>query len=115
MTDHHPADALRRARTLLAEISDDALEAVAQLSDARNAVDEALDEQMARATLAGHSVRAVADRAGLAPNSIAPRLARTPSLRSYAQDNRVSAVGIERARYDTEQGRPAPAAPRRNP
>ena len=66
---------------------------------------------VARAALEGASFRSVASRAGLAPNSVAPRLARTAALSPYADPaGRVGSTGVERARYDAEQGRPAPAA-----
>ena len=65
-------------------VPDDPMQAVEQLSRAREAVDAALDEAMARAALEGASFRSVASRAGLAPNSVAPRLARTTALSPYA-------------------------------
>ena len=81
------------------------MQAVEQLSRARDAVDAALDEAMARAALEGASFRSVASRAGLAPNSVAPRLARTAALSPYADPaGRVGSAGVERARYDAEQG-----------
>jgi hypothetical protein len=99
------------ARVLLGAVPDDPMQAVEQLSRAREAVDAALDEAMARAALEGASFRSVATRAGLAANSVAPRLARTAALSPYADpDGRVGSAGVERARYDVEQGRPAPAA-----
>jgi hypothetical protein len=102
---------LQTARDLLASVPDDPMPAVEQLSRARAAVDAALDEAMARAALEGASFRSVASRAGLAANSVAPRLARTATLSAYADPaGRVSSAGVERARYDAEQGRPAPAA-----
>ena len=70
-------DAVQVARHLLADVPEDPMQAVEQLSRARDAVDAALDEAMARAALEGASFRSVASRAGLAPNSVAPRLART--------------------------------------
>ena len=102
---------LQAARDLLTSLPDDPMRAVEQLSRAREAVDAALDEAMARAALEGASFRSVASRAGLAPNSVAPRLARTTALSAYADPaGRVGSTGVERARYDAEQGRPAPAA-----
>jgi hypothetical protein len=99
------------ARNLLGAVPNDPMQAVEQLSRAREAVDAALDEAMARAALEGASFRSVATRAGLAANSVAPRLARTAALSPYADpDGRVGSAGVERARYDAEQGRPAPAA-----
>jgi hypothetical protein len=110
MSDEPPTP-IRTARDLLASVPDDPMQAVEQLSRARDAVDEALDEAMARAALDGASFRSVASRAGLAPNSVAPRLARTAALRPYADPaGRVGSAGVERARYDAEQGRPAPTS-----
>jgi hypothetical protein len=110
MTDD-PVSPLQSARDLLASVPDDPMQAVEQLSRAREAVDAALDEAMARAALEGASFRSVASRAGLAPNSVAPRLARTAALSPYADPaGRVGSTGVERARYDAEQGRPAPDA-----
>jgi hypothetical protein len=106
-----PDSPLDLARVLLGAVPDDPMQAVEQLSRAREAVDAALDEAMARAALEGASFRSVATRAGLAANSVAPRLARTAALSPYADpDGRVGSAGVERARYDAEQGRPAPAA-----
>ena len=94
-------DAIRVARDLLADIPDDPMQAVEQLSRIRDAVDAALDEAMARAALEGASFRSVASRAGLAPNSVAPRLARTAALSPYADlAGLVGSAGVERARYD---------------
>ena len=104
-----PKSPVEIARALLASVPQDPMQAVEQLSRARDAVDEALEEAMARAALEGASFRSVASRAGLAPNSVAPRLARTAALRAYADPaGRVSSAGVERALYDAEQGRPAP-------
>jgi hypothetical protein len=75
---------LQSARDLLASVPDDPMRAVELLSRVREAVDAALDEAMARAALEGASFRSVASRAGLAPNSVAPRLARTAALSPYA-------------------------------
>lgn len=86
-------------------------DAVRHLAAARSAVDAALNEAMAAATLTGSSLRAVADMAGVAPNSVAPRLARTTTLSGYSDpDGRVSAVGVHRARYDQQEGRQAPTS-----
>lgn len=104
-----PKSTVDTARELLTDVPEDPMQAVEQLSRARDAVDEALDEAMARAALEGASFRSVASRAGLAPNSVAPRLARTAALSPYADPaGRVGSSGVERARYDAEQGRPAP-------
>jgi len=89
---------------------------VRHLRAARDALDAALNEAMAHAALAGSSIRAVAGMADMAPNSVAPRLARTASLGGYGDpDGRVTAVGVQRARYDHQEGRQpsAPAEPLR--
>lgn len=87
-------------------------EAVAALAEARVQLDAALDEAMAQALLAGHSLRSVAADAGIAPNTVPPRVARTAALGSYrGPDDRVSAEGVTRARYDVEQGKHVTAAP----
>ncbi|WP_264029291.1 hypothetical protein [Cellulosimicrobium sp. SH8] len=84
-------------------------EAVEPLSRARALLDVALDEAMAEALLAGSSMRSVAEAAGVAPNTVPPRLARTPALAGYSgPDGRVSAEGVTRARYDRERGTPPP-------
>lgn len=87
-------------------------QAVEPLARARTLVDAALDEAMAEALLAGSSMRAVAQDAGVAPNTVPPRLGRTDSLRGYSgADGRVGADGVTRARYDRERGTPPPPAP----
>ncbi|KLN36703.1 hypothetical protein FB00_02275 [Cellulosimicrobium funkei] len=83
--------------------------AVEPLARARALLDVALDEAMAEALLAGSSMRSVAEAAGVAPNTVPPRLARTPALAGYSSpDGRVSAEGVTRARYDRERGTPPP-------
>lgn len=86
----------------------DAEGAVAELSTASRELEEALREAMASAVLDGASVRRVAEAAGLAPNSVPPRLARSKSLGPYADDGAVSAQGIAVARYEAaaRSGRP---------
>ncbi|MFP3714710.1 hypothetical protein [Puerhibacterium sp. TATVAM-FAB25] len=103
---------LDAARAALEEASRAAPgEAVGPLSRARGLLDAALDEAMAEALLAGASMRSVADEAGVAPNTVPPRLARTEALGAYAnREGRVSAEGVARARYDRERGTPPPAA-----
>ncbi|MFF2620315.1 hypothetical protein [Oerskovia jenensis] len=87
-------------------------EAVAALAEARVQLDAALDEAMAQALLAGRSLRAVAADAGVAPNTVPPRVARTAALGSYrGPDDRVTAEGVTRARYDVEQGKHVSATP----
>lgn len=78
--------------------------AVASLTQAREAIGAALDEAMALAvTSEGASVRQVASLAGIAPNSVSPRLARSTTLSGYAQQGRVDATGIALARADRHQ------------
>lgn len=108
----HPR--IAEALGLLADVPAAPLEAVETLGKVRRLVDEALNDAMAEATLEGSSLRSVAQRAGLSPNAVPPRLARTRSLGGYSDDEgRVGASSLERARYDSETGRPAPAAPMR--
>lgn len=77
------------------------------LTRARDAVQSALDEAMAQAvTREGASLRQVAALAGIAPNSVAPRLARSASLSAYSRDGRVDAQGIALARADHQDGEP---------
>lgn len=67
-----------------------------------------IDEAMAAAVLDdGGSLRAAGAAAGLSENAVGPRLARTVALAAYANpDGRVTAAGVERARYDRESGKP---------
>jgi hypothetical protein len=103
-------DTLAALRAELDEVEPTAPdEAVHHLSRARTLLDTALDEAMALATLSGASVRSVALTAGVAPNTVAPRLARTAALGAYQAAGRVGSAGIERARHDQEEGRYAPA------
>lgn len=111
-----------RARELLASVpaelsaETDLLKLISTLAEVRALIETALNEAMAEAALEGASIREVAGRAGLAPNSVPPRLARTEKLAPYAWDGTLTSSSIERARYDAESGRPAseaiPAAPR---
>jgi len=106
----HLRPRLDAARAALDEaIAAEPSEAVEQLSRARALLDVALDEAMAEALLAGSSMRSVAEAAGVAPNTVPPRIARTPALAGYSgPDGRVSAEGVTRARYDRERGTPPP-------
>lgn len=91
-------DALDAAQGLSA---DEALPLLREASDALTAL---LDESMARAVLEGqNSLRSAGARAGLSENAVGPRLARTRLLGAYAgETGRVTAAGVERARYDAE-------------
>ena len=46
-----------------------------------------------------------ASLAGLTENAVGPRLARTSLLAAYSDGDRVTRTGVERARYDLEEGR----------
>ena len=78
-------------------------QAVTSLTRALEAVTAARDEALAEAVAAGSSMRSVAELAGIAPNSVSNRLARSASLGPYAEGSRVTASGIARARHDTTQ------------
>lgn len=109
----HRRPRLDAARAALDEASSAAPGgAVEPLARARALLDVALDEAMAEALLAGSSMRSVAEEAGVAPNTVPPRLARTEALGGYTgPEGRVSAEGVTRARYDRERGTPPPPAP----
>ncbi|MGB7961418.1 MAG: hypothetical protein WCF12_00465 [Propionicimonas sp.] len=98
------AAAIRRA--LNAETDPERV--VAELSEAGRAVEDAVREAMAAAVLSGSSMRRVAEVAGLAPNSVPPRLARSRSLESFADDGTITAHGIAVARHQAaaDSGRP---------
>ena len=87
-------------------------DALPLLREAAERLTELLDGSMAHAVLEeGDSLRAVGQKAGLSENAVGPRLARTPALAAYANaDGRVTAAGVERARYDVETGTPRAAA-----
>ncbi|GAA3701879.1 hypothetical protein GCM10023081_42870 [Arthrobacter ginkgonis] len=100
---------IARAMALLDNLPESALDQVEVLGEVRELVDEALNESMARATLDGASIRAVALRAGLSPNAVPPRLGRTEPLQAYSNaDGRVVGSSLERARYDAELDRTPP-------
>jgi hypothetical protein len=99
-------DAVRRA--LDEAEARDLVEALASLREAADRLTDVLDESMAAAVLLGDaSLRATGARAGLTENAVGPRLARTRALGAYADERgRVTAAGVERARYDLESGVP---------
>ncbi|KRB77966.1 hypothetical protein ASE01_07250 [Nocardioides sp. Root190] len=85
------------------------LDSVGALPYLRHAADqlaELIDEAMATAVLSGQaSLRGAGAKAGLTENAVGPRLARTRSLAAYADERgRVTAAGVERAKYDLETG-----------
>jgi hypothetical protein len=99
-------------RAALAEaVGKDADEALPHLREAADRLTALIDESMAEALLTGKvSLRSAGAAAGLTENAVPPRLARTRTLGAYAnQDGRVTAAGIERAKYDHESGTPKPA------
>ena len=82
------------------------------LREAQDHLTAAIDEAMAAAVVVeGETLRSAGQLAGLSENAVGPRLARTSLLAAYQSDaGRVTASGVERARYDVEQGRHLPAA-----
>lgn len=103
-------DAVRRA---LDEAEQrDSVGALPYLREAADLLTELIDESMAAAVLSGQaSLRSAAQSAGMTENAVPPRLARTRTLGAYADERgRVTASGVERARYDLEKGVPAPAS-----
>ncbi|HEY7989132.1 MAG TPA: hypothetical protein VIE19_07935 [Lapillicoccus sp.] len=99
-------DAIREALAT-AEGSSEPAEALPQLRAAADRLTDLIDDTMARALVTGRtSLRSVGAGAGLSENAVGPRLARTPMLAPYANESgRVTASGVERARYDHETGR----------
>jgi hypothetical protein len=86
-------------------------EALPHLRAAQEHLTAAVDEAMAAAIVeSGSSIRTAGMLAGLSENAVGPRLARTSLLAAYGSESgRVTASGVERARYDLEQGRHRPA------
>ena len=104
--------ALDAAQDLLAK-GKDSVGALPYLREAADRLTELIDESMAAAVLTGQaSLRSAGAQAGLTENAVGPRLARTLKLAAYADDRgRVTAAGVERAKYDLESGVPRqPAA-----
>jgi hypothetical protein len=77
------------------------------LRTAQEHVTSAIDEAMAAVLVAeGGTIRTAGALAGLSENAVGPRLARTKLLAAYGSEaGRVTAAGVERARYDLEEGR----------
>src|SRR3954467_9761643 len=99
-------------RAALAEaVGKDADEALPHLREAADRLTALIDEAMAEALLQGKvSLRAAGGAAGRSAQAAPPRLARTQTLGAYAnEDGRVTAAGVERAKYDHESGTPKPA------
>ncbi len=91
----------------------DSVGALPYLREAADRLTDLIDESMAAAVLTGHaSLRSAGLQAGLTENAVGPRLARTRTLGAYADERgRVTASGVERAKYDLESGTPRqPAA-----
>jgi len=82
------------------------------LRSAQEHVTTAIDEAMAAVLVAeGGTIRTTGALAGLSENAVGPRLARTRLLAAYGSESgRVTAAGVERARYDLEEGRHRAAA-----
>lgn len=79
--------------------------ALPHLRAAQDHLTTAIDEAMAATILTdGATLRSAGELAGLSENAVGPRLARTKLLGAYG-DERVTAAGVERARYDLEEGR----------
>jgi hypothetical protein len=114
-----PADTEQALRTAI-EAARDALgrtdasaplEALPLLRAAQEHLTTAVDEAMAAVLVAeGGTIRTAGALAGLSENAVGPRLARTSLLGAYGSEGgRVTAAGVERARYDLEEGRHRPA------
>ena len=92
--------------------------ALPHLREAQDHLTRAIDEAMAATVLdEGSTIRTAGVLAGLSENAVGPRLARTTSLSAYAAPDggRVTASGVERARYDLEEGRHRLAEPDATP
>jgi len=94
-----------------AAVATSARDVLPLLSRAQEQLTYAIDEAMAAAVLEeGTSLRQAGHLANLSENAVGPRLARTARLMPYATaEGRVTRTSVERARYDAETGRPAPA------
>jgi hypothetical protein len=104
--------AIRDALENAAE-SPDPADALPHLRTAADRLTDLIDDTMARALVTGRSsLRSVGAGVGLSENAVGPRIARTPMLAPYANESgRVTASGVERARYDHETGRTPEAGP----
>jgi hypothetical protein len=89
-------------------------DALPHLRAAQDHLTAAIDEAMAAAVVTeGSTIRSAGALAGLSENAVGPRLARTTWLAAYTAPDagRVTASGVERARYDLEEGRHRVADP----
>jgi hypothetical protein len=105
--------AVEHARHALSAVDpDDPGTALPRLREAQELITAAIDEAMAAVVVDGETLRGAGAMAGLSENAVGPRLARTRTLAAYqSEDGRVTAAGVERARYDVEQGRHQPLPP----
>ncbi|MDF2145011.1 hypothetical protein [Knoellia sp. p5-6-4] len=117
------AEAVAAAEAELAQVDPEQPDAaLPHLRAAQEHLTAAVDEAMAAVIVeSGSSIRSAGMLAGLSENAVGPRLARTSLLAAYGSESgRVTASGVERARYDLEQGRhrtadPAEGAPANRP
>ena len=102
-------DAAIRAAVAALDAADPSAPATALplLREAQQHLTVAVDEAMAAVLVnEGGSIRTTGALAGLSENAVGPRLARTRLLAAYGSESgRVTAAGVERARYDLEEGR----------
>lgn len=100
-----------------AEQAADPAAALPHLRSAAEALTGLIDESMAQALVIGAAtLRSAGAGAGLSENAVGPRLARTRVLGAYANpEGRVTAAGVERARYDQETGAVPEPPPERPP
>ncbi|SEB80977.1 hypothetical protein [Tsukamurella tyrosinosolvens] len=104
-------DALQRIIALLSAAAGKSdTDALIPLREGINELTALIDETMARAVVdEGTSIRAAGAGAGLTENAVGPRLAKTRTLGGYANSaGRVTAAGVERARYDKERDEDIP-------
>lgn len=115
MSDDPSLDDVRRA--LDAADGQEPVAALPHLREAADRLTALIDATLAVAVLRdGISLRHAGAQAGLSENAVGPRLARTRQLGGYADERgRVTAAGVERARYDQESGTPRPTPERATP
>ena len=94
---------LQQALSVYCEV-DEPMQRVAALAEARAKLDDAYNEALAEAVIAGHSFREVGQAAGVAANSVSPRWARTELLSAYAsEEGRVGATHVTIAQHELRQ------------